>query len=255
MIKPITIKDVAKEAGVSIATVSYVLNGRDDQKISERTRRKVLQIVALLNYTPNGNAKAMRSTLTGNITVLAVCPNALYRAETMHMLDALSAIARRRGRKLAYGTYTHAEAIANADAAICINFPIADFKALGEENIIPLIMADGYTDEPWCFQVNADYSLIRGDGRLAVLNPGNEALRKRILSVCPDAVMVSRLTDLNDVSDMLFTRQRTLHELFKQIGRHIVYADEHFNARMDVLFDCVDKALSHATYENHSFEV
>lgn len=41
--KKITNKDVAKFAGVSVATVSYVMNGRTDQRISESTRKKVLQ--------------------------------------------------------------------------------------------------------------------------------------------------------------------------------------------------------------------
>jgi DNA-binding LacI/PurR family transcriptional regulator len=43
----ITIKDIAREAGVSIATVSYVLNNKTEERISEETRKKVLQIINL----------------------------------------------------------------------------------------------------------------------------------------------------------------------------------------------------------------
>lgn len=62
-----TIKDVAKEAGVSIATVSYVLNNKD-AGITESTRRQVLEAVQRVGYTPNvtaRNLKANRSRLIG----------------------------------------------------------------------------------------------------------------------------------------------------------------------------------------------
>ena len=37
---PLTVSDVAREAGVSRATVSYVLNDRRDMRVSEPTRRR-----------------------------------------------------------------------------------------------------------------------------------------------------------------------------------------------------------------------
>ena len=55
----VTAKDVAKRAGVSVATVSYVMNNREDQKISPETKKKILQIANLLNYVPSHVAKSL----------------------------------------------------------------------------------------------------------------------------------------------------------------------------------------------------
>jgi LacI family transcriptional regulator len=52
-----TIYDVAKAAGVSIATVSHVLN--DTRFVTEETRTKVLAAIQQLNYRPNSLARAM----------------------------------------------------------------------------------------------------------------------------------------------------------------------------------------------------
>ncbi|MDN6030608.1 MAG: LacI family DNA-binding transcriptional regulator, partial [Lactococcus plantarum] len=46
----ITIYDVAREAGVSMATVSRVVNG--NQNVKEATRRKVLDVIERLDYRP-----------------------------------------------------------------------------------------------------------------------------------------------------------------------------------------------------------
>ncbi len=66
----VTIKDVAKAAGVSIATVSYVLN--NDPRIKKETAEKVLKVSNELNYVANGSAKILK-TKTTNI-VLTVIP-------------------------------------------------------------------------------------------------------------------------------------------------------------------------------------
>jgi DNA-binding LacI/PurR family transcriptional regulator len=57
----VTSADVAHEAGVSRATVSYVLNDTPHQKIPEHTRRRVLEAAARLGYTPSAAARVLRS--------------------------------------------------------------------------------------------------------------------------------------------------------------------------------------------------
>lgn len=63
-----TIKEVAKEAGVSVATVSRVLNG--DDIVTAATREKVEQAVRLLDYRPNLLGKGLRQAQTKKILVL-----------------------------------------------------------------------------------------------------------------------------------------------------------------------------------------
>ena len=63
----VTIKDVAKEAGVSIATVSYVLN--NDPRIKKETREKVLKAAKKLNYVANGIARSLKKSKTNIIIV------------------------------------------------------------------------------------------------------------------------------------------------------------------------------------------
>jgi LacI family transcriptional regulator len=64
--------DVARLAGVSRATVSYVLNGQNDQRIpiSEETRQRVLAAITELGYEIDARAQALRSGETKTIGVL-----------------------------------------------------------------------------------------------------------------------------------------------------------------------------------------
>ncbi len=59
MNKRATAKDVADAAGVSRTTVSFVLNNTEGMRISEDTRRKVLQAAETLNYHPDASARSM----------------------------------------------------------------------------------------------------------------------------------------------------------------------------------------------------
>jgi len=68
-VTPITIKDIAREAGVSTATVSYVING--SKPVMPEKRQRVLDIISKTNYQPNRVAKSLRTKKTNIIGVLA----------------------------------------------------------------------------------------------------------------------------------------------------------------------------------------
>ena len=70
----VSIKDVAKQAGVAISTVSKVLNNYPN--VSEATRKKVNQAVAELNFVPNSVAAALSSKQSGRVALLLNMGNA-----------------------------------------------------------------------------------------------------------------------------------------------------------------------------------
>ncbi|MDP4145572.1 MAG: LacI family DNA-binding transcriptional regulator [Bacillota bacterium] len=63
-----SIKDVAKEAGVSIATVSRVLN--DVDVVNEETKKKVTDAIAKLDYRPNIVARSLKTQKTRTIGIV-----------------------------------------------------------------------------------------------------------------------------------------------------------------------------------------
>ncbi len=67
-VKKIGIKDVAKEVGVSITTVSRALNGYSD--VSEKTKERVREAVERLNYAPDASARSLGGKADTTIALL-----------------------------------------------------------------------------------------------------------------------------------------------------------------------------------------
>jgi len=63
----ITIKDVAKKAGVSISTASYALN--NDSRVKKETKERIIKIAEELNYIPSGTARNLKKKKNKTIGV------------------------------------------------------------------------------------------------------------------------------------------------------------------------------------------
>jgi len=85
----VTSADVARAAGVSRTTVSYVLNNTAHQKIPEETRQRVLEAAARLAYAPSAAARALRTGRTE--TVLFLLPDWPISPTVGALLEHLSA--------------------------------------------------------------------------------------------------------------------------------------------------------------------
>lgn len=72
--KRVTIKDIATEAGVSIALVSFVMNneadGKETYRVNKETAQRILEVAQKLDYRPNNAARTLRSGKTNTIGVI-----------------------------------------------------------------------------------------------------------------------------------------------------------------------------------------
>jgi LacI family transcriptional regulator len=105
-----TIRDVAREAGVSIATVSRVFN--NSSIVSEETIAVVRQVAARLNYWPNGVA---RSLITSRTHALGVLLPDIYGEFFSEVIRGIDLAARKHGFHLLVSS-SHADSEALAEA-------------------------------------------------------------------------------------------------------------------------------------------
>jgi LacI family transcriptional regulator len=87
--RAITIQDVAKAAGVSVSTVSRVLNGKVD--VASYTQDHVLAVIAELDYTSNLAARSMRSRHSNVIGLIMPDVASSYCIEVMHGVNQVIA--------------------------------------------------------------------------------------------------------------------------------------------------------------------
>jgi LacI family transcriptional regulator len=81
-----TIKEVARECGVSVATVSRVFN--DKGPVREETRRRILEVAERLRYTPHGAARSLITNETRTVSVLLPDLHGEFFSEVMRGIDS-----------------------------------------------------------------------------------------------------------------------------------------------------------------------
>jgi LacI family transcriptional regulator len=96
----VTIKDVAREASVSVATVSRALNGHEN--VAEGVRKHVTEIANRLRYQPHAAARSLSSRRTQTIGV--VLPD-LYGEFFSELIRGIDAVARARRQHLLVSSY------------------------------------------------------------------------------------------------------------------------------------------------------
>ncbi len=156
--KRVSIKDVAKEAGVSATTVSYVLNRTPSETISSETTQRVLEAARKLNYVPNLNARSLSSRKSNLIGVLI--PQTEPGKEFMfsnpfygELLSSIEYTARQNGYHLLLsGTQEDQDYVSVArnrgvDGIIIVGtYPGKNLEALKTIDV-PIVLVDSYVKD------------------------------------------------------------------------------------------------------------
>lgn len=263
MRKKITIKDIAKEANVSVATVSYVLNNRTEERISEDTRRKVLQVANLLNYTPNQSAKALATNRSHNVAVyLPTDVSPLKRAEQLHFLNGLSAYLRSHNYNLVYVSSREQMPGDNMDSIICYDISSEDFYVIGDNNFIPLLFVDSFTSEPFFFQIAVDYHKLRSEAHAyfsspdctaACLEIGNTFSREHLEQAFPSVTFIHTPEDLALLHGQnIVIWEDTLRQLLPE-SCNVFYRPSITTDKLDKIMECMELAINHVQTDKHTF--
>lgn len=98
-LKKVTMRDIAREAGVSVATVSYVINNNTNETIPSSTKNKIMTIAREMNYIPDLVARSLVSGKSGLIGVFIVNDYSVdfpwkkcYYSEFINWLERMFAI-------------------------------------------------------------------------------------------------------------------------------------------------------------------
>ncbi|NOU74335.1 LacI family DNA-binding transcriptional regulator [Paenibacillus sp. LMG 31458] len=91
----VSIKDIAKKAGVSISTVSYALNG--NPKVTKETSSRILAVAKELNYMPNAAARSLKKRETKIIGAFLTDFNGAFYGE---LLQGIKEVLNKKGYDL-----------------------------------------------------------------------------------------------------------------------------------------------------------
>lgn len=147
----VTLKDIAKEAGVSVMTVSRVVNGQLS-KVSEENTRRIREIIRQKNYVPNSSARSL-SSKSSHIVSLIVrgAGNQLTNPYNAVMAGEIVPNVQERGYYLMlhfidrYDDITQRLRAWNAEGSIFLGTFDEDIQKILFDNRIPLVFTDSYS--------------------------------------------------------------------------------------------------------------
>lgn len=162
----VTMRDIAEACGVSVATVSYVLNHSKKEKICHETRLKIVQTAAAMHYVPAvlSNKQAKRkSNLIGIIINLKETNSVGKKMQYYDLAVELSSLIRKLGFEALLIPTTNMEkdvqgiAALNLDAIFIIDADSSTARKVTRNYYVPVIFLDCEVNDTLFCKIYPDY--------------------------------------------------------------------------------------------------
>ena len=201
-----TLKDIAREAGVSMMTVSRVING-NKKEVSPQTASRVLEIARQLGYVPNSSARSLASRssrlIAAVLTDYGGSLNPLCDSYNSCFFGEIARLVQQDGYDLMihyvkdYKDISYSLKSWNVAGAVFLGMFDDNIRQIQEDNPIPLIFTDSYSSVRKIINVGIDdyeggrlaarHFLEMGHTRLAFIGPralGNGLVMHRLQGFC-----------------------------------------------------------------------
>jgi len=173
-------KDIAAEAGVSIATVSHAF--RNPDRVSDGTRRKVLAAARRVGYTPNRLGVSLRTARSGNIVV--IIPD-VADSHNARLITGIEGVAQEKGYSVLLGN-TRGSAVREREFAAMARSRQADgiilmshrlpFDAPSVDDLPPLVNGCEFTGQAGVPYVAIDDEAAGEDATRHLLDLGHREI-------------------------------------------------------------------------------
>lgn len=223
--KRVTMKDIAREAGVSTATVSYVLNYSNKEKISHETRMRIFEAANKLKYVPNMNAKSLASKRSYMVGII-INIEAENKKSKLHNYYDLAREMQRKLNALGYDVLLlpSKEVMKDLeigqkrslDAIFIVDLDKETFKKIANQFYVPAIFIDGYIEDDIFYKILTDFD--------EVLDKAEEYLGKDYYVVMDD-----------------YSNKTSLETIEKRVPREDIFINKYENNLREFLEKRKDK--------------
>lgn len=221
----VTIYDVAREANVSMATVSRVVNGNPNVKPS--TRKKVLEAIEKLGYRPNAVARGLASKKTTTVGVIIPDISSIFFSElargiediaTMYKYNIILSNSDRKKEKELNLIDTMLEK--QVDGILFMGSHVTEeYVEQFSTASVPVVLAAAYDETDKIPSVNIDYELAAYEATTFLLERGHK--------------QVAFVTSHDDI----VTNVLKYHGYEKALKEHGIAVDEQYVVKCDYTYD------------------